>query len=316
MKRIVFLTCIFTVFSTYTFTQNFKHHVMPMVGFDTVQTGDEDFVLSPSARVQFMSMKNEEVVSPLPDRIMLAAGYSQDYYTSGLGPDKVKRIHGCSLMAALAKEKNSGTFMLMSNGEVPFSSLKTLTGVAMYSHEMIKTDEKKFNLGFGVIVGDFYFEDWDFTLYVIPLPTFSFTYKNDVFETKLAVQGPPSISFTLFPESMVRFKSAFGMGGYKSIRDLTFDCALAFYPLANNEDEGKRNFLSISAGVMNTKSDVTLKDNKKYGMQYYTAYGEVNATILKVRCGYNFDGKQYVDNKETGDLKKGLYLSAMLMAMF
>ena len=312
MKKILLLTSVFTLFTAMVFPNDFKNRVMVMTGFDTVQTDEEDYMLNPSVAARYMRMKEEGVESSQLDRIMAAAGYSQNYYTSGIGPDGIKTTHGVNLMGSVAKGKNSGMLMVMSDGEELFSSLKTITGVAMYNHQFVETDEMSFSFGGGVIVHEMHIKQWDLTLYAIPLPVFMFEYQNDIFATTVAVQGMPHISFTLFPKAAFRFNCELGMLGADSIRDLGFDCSLAYYPLAK---QGK-DFLSASAGIMNSKTTTVLKDEKEYSLQYYTVYGEVNAMIAKIRCGYNFDGKKFVDDEECGDLQKGLFASIQVMCMF
>ena len=312
MKKILLLALCFTLFGAIAIAQDFKNHVMTMAGFDAVQVDDEDFVLSPSARLQFMRIKQKDVVSPLPDMMSLSAGYSQKYFTAGLGPDKVNSIHACNFMGMVAKEKNSGMLMLMSSGEVPFSSMKSTIGIAMYNHKMIEDEHHNFSLGVGVIAGEFHIKQWDFTFYVFPLPTFSYTYKDDSIRATIAVQGPPTISVTLFPEAMVNFTGSVGMAGVDSIRDITFDCAMVVHPLFYTD----KNFISVSAGIMNSKDTTVLKDKKEYAMQYYTVYGEIDAMLAKLRCGYHFNGKSYVDDDEVGNLKNGLFASINVMCMF
>ena len=319
MKKIILLTSVFTLFSAVTFAKDFKNRVMAITSFEALQTDEEDYMLNPSVAARFMCMKEEGVESPLPDRIMAGVGYSQNYFTNGIGPDGLETIHGVNMMASVGKDKNSGMFMVMSNGEELFTSLKTTTCIGMYNHQFLDTEEQSFSFGGGIIVHEMYIKQWDFTLYAIPLPVFKYDYKNDVFATTIAVQGLPRASITLFPKSKFRFNGEFSMLGFDSARDIGFDCALAYHPLANNDTENSeksKDFLSFSAGIMNSKSTVVLKDEKEYSFQYYTVYGEVDAMIAKVRCGYNFDGKKFIEDDDCGDLQKGLFATIQVMFMF
>ena len=313
MKKIILFIFCFSLLSIASFAQDFQNHVMPSIGFNALQTGEKAFVLTPSVNLHFMRMKNEGVESSQPDFIMAGAGYSQSCFTCGIGPDQIKRSHGCNLMFNLAKEKNSFMAMLSAGGELPFSNIKTVTGGVMYSRKIVDKENLSFDFGGGVIVADLGLKIAGHDIYVIPLPVFSFTYKNDYLSGTIAVMGPPRIEFKLFPESKFRFNSSLGMMNVRSIRDLTFDCAFAYYPL---HDTDKGDMLSLSLGVMNNQTSVVLKDADVYGYQYYSVYGEVNATIVKLRAGYNFDGKAIVKDEFTGEIYKGFFASLNAMWMF
>ena len=81
-----------------------------------------------------------------------------------------------------------------------------------------------------------------------------------------------------------------------------------------NTDAGE--VFSFSAGVCNKSTGTMLKDKTKIKYQYYSVYGEISATLLSIRCGYNFDGKTYVNDEVTGDLYKGIFASLQAMYMF
>lgn len=291
----------------------FQNHLLTMAGFSALQTDEKDFILSPSANLQFMHIKNEGVESKQPDAIVIGAGYSLDHYTQGLGPDEVDTFHNVNLMGNVVAGKNSFIAMVASGGEIPFSSIKTITAGLMYTRQLVKTDNLSFTAGFGIMAGDLGLKIKNYNIYCIPLPLFSFNYQNDIFAGGISVMGLPSLSLTLFPKSMFRFRGNCGVSGFKSIRNLTFDTALVCYPLLNTK---AGELVSISAGVMNTAKSSLLKDKTKYAYQYYSAYGEISATFVTLRAGYNFDGKKYFNDDEVGDMYKGLFATVQAMFMF
>lgn len=330
MKKILLILCTILIFCASLTAQNvsdeveessapeeikepFQNHLLTMLGFNSLQIEEEDFVLSPSVNLQYMHLKNEGVESKQPDAIVIGAGYSLNHYTKGLGPDEVSNFHSVNLMGNLAAGKNSYMLMLASEGEVPFYGIKTITAGFMYTRQIVNTDNISFAAGAGIIAGDLGLKIKDFNIYCIPLPLFSFDYHNDYFEGGISMMGLPSASLSLFPKAPVRFKGNCGLAGFSSIRDLTFDCALTGYPLWNTK---AKELVSVSAGVMNTVKTSVLKDNTKYSFQYYSVYGEINATFVSLRCGYNFDGEKRIDKEVKGDMYKGLFASAQAMFMF
>ncbi len=329
MKKIFLILTGFCLFCTFAAAQenqiqtddlqtakvqkDFNNHIIPSIGFQAIQTGTSDFILSPSVSLQFMQIKDKTSQSSRPDLLAAGLSYSQDYYTDGIGPDKINRLHGASIFGNLSKGKNTFTLMLASNGEVPFSSLKSIAGIVVYVNQLVKTDNFSFSLGAGLVAADFGINIKGQDIYIFPLPLFSLSYNNSVASASLSLMGPPTLLLQLFPKSMIRFKGNCGIVGIKSIRDLTFDCALVYYPLYNSP---LAEFLSISAGVMNKSSSSVLRDKTRYGIQYYSAYGEINASFVTIRCGYNFNGKKFVEKAAVADLPKGIFASIQGVYMF
>ena len=293
--------------------KDYANMFIPIVNFKALQTDEKDFVLTPAVNFQYMRMKNEGVEAKGPDALIISGGYSTDYFTKAVGKDEVQYLHNVNLMGNLGFGKNTFVAMLASGGEVPFSSIHVITLGAMYSRELVKTDNVYFSFGGGIIVADLGLKIGDFNIYVLPLPVFSLSYQNDIVAAGLSMTGMPNASVTLFPKSMFRLNGSVGMAGLSSIRDLTFDCSLSCYPLINT---AAGDFLSVSGGVMNNVSGFKLKDNTEFGYQYYSVYGEINATFVTLRGGYNFNGKNRYDGDEVGDMYKGLFASLQMMYFF
>lgn len=326
MKKLIFLLIIFSQIFTFAFSQEeseteteiekieekSRNLFIPTISFKMLQIDEKDFVLSPSGNFQYMRIKGKDSQSKGPDMIGAGLSYSLDHFTQGLGPRDVKNIHGCSAMLNLRTGKNSFMGMLASTGELPFSSVKTLAGALLYTRQFIKTENKSFTGGLGLVVGDFDVSFKGMDIYFFPLPVFSFNYKNDIFAASISVMGPPAFKLTLFPEAMFRFEGSLGLIGFKSIRDLGFDCALVCYPFIKNQT---KDMISFAAGVMNTSRGFVLKDKSKYSFQYYSVYGEINATFASLQCGYIFYGKKLIEKEIVGDMYKGLFASLNLMFM-
>lgn len=291
----------------------FQNHLVPVLGFSLLQTAEKDFVLSPSVNLQYIRVKTPGVESHQPDAVVISGGYSQNYFTAGLGPDSVKRLHNISLMGNLSFGKNSFVGMLSSGGEVPFSSINTVSGALMYMRQLVDNEHIAFSLGGGIMVGDFGIKIKDFNIYVLPLPVFNFSYTNDYFYGSIGMTGMPGINITLFPKAMFRLNGMLSTAGFKSARDIIFDCSLAYYPLLKTS---AKDFLSFSAGVSNSVTSYKLKDKKSYGYQFYSVYGQINASLVNLKAGYNFDGKKLTDGEAVGDMYKGLFASVQAMYMF
>lgn len=326
MKKLLFLIIIFSQIFTFAFSQEeseteteiekieekARNLFIPTISFKMLQIDEKDFVLSPSANFQYMRMKGKNSLSKGPDMLAVGLSYSLEHFTKGLGSRDVKNIHGCSAMLNIRAGKNSFMGMLASTGELPFSSVKTLAGALLYTRQFVKTENKSFTGGLGLVVGDFDINFKGMDIYFFALPVFSFNYKNDIFSTAISVMGPPSFRLTLFPEAMFRFEGSLGLIGFKSLRDIGFNCALAYYPFIKTKT---KDMISFAAGIMNTSRGFVLKDKSKYSFQYYSVYGEINATFAALQCGYIFDGKKLIEKEIAGDMYKGMFASLNLMFM-
>ena len=293
--------------------KDFQNHIIPAFSFQTLQLEQKDFILSPSLNLQYMRIKNPGVVSSQPDSIAIGAGYSMDYFTAGLMSENIRRLHNANVLGSVGFGKNTIACMVPSGSEIPFSSIQSVTGALFYTRQLVKKENVSFLLGGGIIVGDFGFKIKDFPIYVVAIPMFSFNYNNKIFSSTISILGLPSLQLTLFPKSIVRVKGSCGIAGFSSIRDLTFDCALIYYPFKNTK---ANELVYVAAGVMNKSASTILLDKTKIRYQYYSAYGEISATFITLKGGYNFDGKKYVNSTEAGDMYKGLFASVQAMFMF
>lgn len=284
-----------------------QNHIISLAGIEYLQTDEDQALLSPSAGLQFMR------IMPQTGLFTLAANYSLDYYKAGFGADSVKDFHGISLMGNYNAGKNTFMAMLASQGQQPFSDWKTLTGVFLYNRQLVKNDSFSFILGGGLVIGAFDLKIKDFEVFVLPLPVFSLTYNNYWFKGSLAFMGAPSLQVTLFPSSFLRFDGSLSLTGIDSARNIAFDCALKCYPFVN---KSLGEALSFSAGLKRAEKTCRLKNKDEYKFNYLSAYGEINATFISLRCGYNFDGVKLVNKEVTGPLYNGIFASANAMLFF
>lgn len=310
MKKLFFISVII-LFVEAVLTAQMEKHVVPVLGFQMLQTDEKDFVLSPSAGLSYICV--EDMEDPASDGVVLGAGYTLNHYMQPIGPDGVKNTHGINLLGSYTAGKNSFMGMVETCAEIPFSSFQAVNGGVMYTRQLVKTNNFSFMLGGGVFVGDLGLKIKDVNIYCLPLPVFNINYKNDIIDASASLIVLPSLSLTFFPEAMVRFKGQCGIIGFKSVRDITFDCALVCYPFLRTKT---KDMIYFSAGVMNTVSNTVLCDRIKYGFQHYSVYGEVSATLVTLRCGYNFDGTNRINDEAVSSLYKGIFASISLMYIF
>jgi len=328
MRKLFFCFCIISCFCCFVSAQetaqdsaesegkedkdqgDFRNFFVPDLSFQALQIGEEDWVFSPSASLRYIRTKKAGVKSSQPDSIVASVSYTPNIFTSGLGDDNVKYLHSLSLMGSTGFGKNNLLALVSSNGEVLFSDIRTLFGGLLYTREIFKKKSFSLSLGAGLVVGDLGIKIRGVSIYFFPLPMFSLSYSSDILNASLSLMG---LNLTLFPKKMFRFEGQCGITRFDSIRDLTFDCKLVYYPMHNT---GAGDFLAVAAGVMNEKASFSLRDKEKYGWQYYCVYGEVDASLVQIKAGYNFNGRNMLDDEPVSDLHKGFFASIKAMYFF
>ncbi|MCR5063073.1 MAG: hypothetical protein K6A89_07275, partial [Treponema sp.] len=283
----------------------------PMLSFDLFQESPEAFILTPGIAFQFAKTKPEDSDSKEPDAIVLGASYSQNIFTCGIADTSSYNIFNLSIMGSLVLKRHQLMFMGSTSGETIFKDLSTSMGLLGYTYQFIKTDHVNFQLGLGVAAMGAGVEIGEITLYAIPLPMLNLSYNSKIFNGALSYMGSPSLDVVLFPKSMFRLKGSCTVGGFSSISDIGFDCSVACYPFVKTAGD----FLSVSAGVCTNGSSYVYGDKNKLTYISYCAYGEINASALIIRAGWNFTGEKII-NKEKNPYNGGLFLKVQAMYAF
>ena len=296
--------------------KEFTFNVIPVLGFDMLQLEKESFVLTPSGTLQFMRRKDASSTSRQPDVIAAGASYSQSIFTKKIEGYDERQFHSMSVFAQVAAGKNNFMMQLALSGAKPFDSYKNFNGVLMYGRQLIKTDSITFTAGGGIIAADLGLKIGSFEPFVIPLPLLQFAYNSEYFNASFDWIGLPSVSLTLLPHKMFRFKGSCSLGGFDLPSDLKFDCAVCCYPLTKTK---MGDFMSISAGITNSQKGFKIDNKNSLKYQYYSAYGELSLTLITLRAGYAFGGKQTLtagDEKFKKDYDGGVFATIQAMYMF
>ena len=296
--------------------KEFKFNVIPVVGFDMLQLEKESFILTPSGTLQFMRTKNASSTSKQPDMIAGGASYSQSIFTKKIEGYDERQFHSISVFSQVVAGKNTFLLQLAMSGAKPFGSYKNLNGALMYSRQFIKTDSISLSAGGGVIAADMGLKIGGVELFVIPLPLLQFAYTSEYFNAGFDWVGLPSVNFTLLPHKMFRFKGSCSLGGFDLPADLKFDCAVCCYPLTKTK---MGDFMSISAGITNSQKGFKIDNDNSLKYQYYSVYGELGLTLVTLRAGYAFGGKQTLTVKKDKfkkDYDGGIFATIQAMYMF
>ena len=113
------------------------------------------------------------------------------------------------------------------------------------------------------------------------------------------------------------------MDQLRDIRDLVFECALAyrFFPV----DHPMGDFAGISVGVKNDNygafnlggyETVDLEEDESIEIHYCAVFGMIDLSLLKITGGYAFRGRELYQEEQTKDMGEGYFLSIQGMYQF
>jgi hypothetical protein len=126
----------------------------------------------------------------------------------------------------------------------------------------------------------------------------------------------PNLSFTLAPESRIRFTAAMRMDHYRSIEDLLGEYTLwyRFFPPEHKLGD----FAGLGLGLKNESLDFALSEgrDKKLELQNTSVFAVLDLTVVKLSGGYILDSRLLVDGEKTERHDRGFYLSLQAMYRF
>ncbi len=289
-------------------TPNFKNYLVPSLNFATVQTDDYDYMFNPVVNLSFFRQKSEGVESKQPDSILFSAGYGQSIFTKGFGEDKINQFHTFGLVFQMINGKKTTMGAFSSKGYFNVHDFKAeyLTGYYGLAFEIAKTEHCSFSLGLMTLFGDNGYKFEDTNLYIMPFPLISITLNYQFFECSI---GSTGFNVSIFPKAIVRLDTSFVPVFNGKPRDFTFDAALVASPFRKTKIGDA---ITVSAGLSHGKSEVFVDKDEKYGMHFYTAYGQIKCFGVTLKGGYNFGGEWLYNKEVTGDMTNGLFASASI----
>jgi len=246
--------------------------------------------------------------------------YTNHSFNEDLLYDYPQVYHTIDTLLDGKKERHRYIGIFKSESDMPVTGgLSTYTAAAVYGYEIVQGDKFSFVLGGGLAAGDFGIErsngePWP----VIPVPFVRMKYGSDMIETKFEFLTSPNFSFTLAPKSKIRFTGDFRMDQARDIRDLIFECALAYRFFSADHEMG--DFAGVSIGVKNDNYgafSIGDKDGEEaLEAHYYAVFGALDLSLLKITGGYAFGGRELYREDETRDTGKGYFISVQALYQF
>jgi hypothetical protein len=99
------------------------------------------------------------------------------------------------------------------------------------------------------------------------------------------------------------------------IHDLLFDCIL--WNSFIDKDFAYVDFAGVGMGIKNGGLDFTLSEKGKfYNTHYYSIFGIIDASLLKISGGYIFYSREFYETNNFKSTGKGWFISTQLLYQF
>ena len=206
--------------------------------------------------------------------------------------------------------KHRFLYLFKSEAEEPviggFQSFQT---AGVYGYRLVHSQRASLVLGGGLAVSDFGIELEDGRTWpLIPVPLIRFTYESALLNADFDFITGPNLCLTLMPEQRFRISGDFRMDQFRDIQDLVFELTLKYRFFDHDHPMG--DFAGIEVGVKNEAFSFDISNREEpFELNYYSLFGTLDATLLKLSGGYIFKSRERYAEDETNGLGEGFFLS-------
>lgn len=288
---------------------------------------DKDEVkIIPVVQYDYLSLDSQSIQSPgagiiLQSKdVMFVGVYTRHTFGEELSYDYPDVYHTIDTLLDGKSDRHQYLGIFKSESDLPVAGgLHTFQAATVYGYEIIAGNRLSLVLGGGLAVSDFGIErdngePWP----VIPVPLVRMNYSSEWIKAKFECITSPNLSFTLVPESRLRLTVDLRMDQTRDMRDLIFDFALAYRFFKPDHEMG--DYAGISAGFKNDNYGAFCLKGKdgdeSIEVHYYSVYGTVDLSLLKITGGYAFKGRELYLEKNKVDAGNGYYLSVQGLYQF
>lgn len=288
-------------------------HYIPLLKYDYL-TLDSQNIHSPSAGLVVMS-----------DNVLFVGLFTRHSFEEPFLFDYPKVYHSIDILFDGQKNRHQYLGIFKSESDQPvYGGLITFQTAVAYGYELVQRQNYSLVLGGGLAVSDFGIElsngePWP----LIPVPLIRMKYNSRYIESKFEFLTSPNFDLTVGPKSQFRFIGECRMDQFRDIRDLIFECSLAyrFFPL----DHPMGDFAGISVGVkydnygafnLGSYDTIDFEEEESIELHYNAVFGTIDLTLLKISGGYAFNGRELYRGVDTQDIGDGYFLSIEGMYQF
>lgn len=280
----------------------------------------------PLLKYDFLSLDSQNIRSPgigiavKSDDVLFVGLYTRHSFEGPLLFDYPGVYHSIDVLLDVRKNRHQYLVIFKSESDQPvYGGLKTYQTAIMYGYELVHRRNFYLVFGSGLAVSDFGIElsngkPWP----LLPIPLIRMKYESIWLYASFDFLTTPNLNLTIGPKSQYRFIGEFRTEQFRDMRDLLFECALAyrFFPV----DHPMGDFAGISVGVKNDNYGAFNLSNKykafnlgsgdeSLEIHYCAVFGRIDLSVLKITGSYAFSGRELYREKGTRDIGEGYYFS-------
>ncbi len=287
------------------------------------KTDETNFI--PLVKYDYLSLDSQEIQSPgaglviKNDDVMFVGLYTRHSFTETPSDNYPDVYHSIDTLLDGKKNRHRYIGIFKSESDKPVAGgLNTFQAAAVYGYEVVHDGNFSLVLGGGLAASDFGIdrpngEPWP----VIPVPLIRMLYSSDLVDSKFEFLTSPNFSFTLGPKSQIRFTGDFRMDQLRDKRDIIFECSLGYRFLPADHEMG--DFAGVALGFKNDNYGAFVPaegDDEALEIHYYSVFGVIDLTILKISAGYAFGGRELYRDDKKNDLGDGYFVSVQGLYQF
>lgn len=243
--------------------------------------------------------------------------YKQHNFKQNLKYSYPKKYHSIEFLYEKNYANSQFLTVVKSDSDEPFSGgLHTFQIAAVWGFRLFKNNNLNLILGGGMGVSDFGIEISEGEpLPTIPLPLIRAKYQAKLLTASLDFITGPNFNFVVAPRNKLRINADLRIDNLRDERDLIFDLAAKYRFFSKEHELG--DFAGISFGLKNDNRSFDLaKKDDKYDLHFYSLYGEIDFTLIKISAGHTFKNREMHQEEFKFDLDDGFFFAIQALYQF
>jgi hypothetical protein len=289
-------------------------HIVPILNYEFVSEEHQKYHL-PGGGLILLKGDQSPSWEEKPDSIMIGALYKSTIINEIL-PDYPHLFHSIELIGELRKSHHFIQALISSYSDKPlYGGMHTAYSQIGYGYQILRKENIRLTLGAALGLSDFGFDlpnggTWP----LLPSPILEFCIYSKFMNVEFSW---PELKVNIGPESRIRLTNTVRLDIWKfhDVHDMLFDSVLWYRFF--DKDFAYGDFAGIGVGIKNGGLDFTLCEKwKYYDTHYYSVFGILDASLLKISGGYIFYSREFYEADNSKPAGRGWFISAQVLWQF
>jgi len=325
VKKIFLLLFICTLAqAAFAVDQTKDFFIIPMLNYEYLSFMDQH-IHSPGEGLLFTKGNLTPPLSESRNSLMIMGMFKQ-FIIKEAGEGYADLYHNIVINAEKKMNRHLFYLNVTSQATKPFYGLHTFVGMTGYGNELIRNKSLSLTAGGIVMVTDFDMNLGGIIWPIMPMPLIRLNVETTLINVSFEFLGNTTMDLTLLPQSKIRVTGHFEINPFtvRDIRDLFFDTTF-WYRFFSKESQmgdiagigaGFKNS-GLGTGILNgSYSYNSWEKGKTYELNYYSIYGVLDLSVLKISSGYSFAGREIYDKDNIKKIGNGFFINATLLWQF